>query len=531
MKKNALKILIVGILTLIFILLKQSNTYAQQVECIDSEDCGAVCDGKCAASCVWGTTHRVPIYRTCSCSSLVTSCACAWSQYCEENPFQTCTYVSDYEIQVLDSTCYWDKWCVDLYCGYSGCNLWSEWMPCQSNCWSWRWCITGTYMLDYKWCCGGDAPNVTPTPPAFEPECEATMPENISLALGTSSTLTVDVLTIIGIISEVNFSSNDINIATVNPVSDPNTPYNTTVIAGELLESTNITANVVMLGETRCSDSTNVTITPPGPWWQVKDADIFSAGNITSTIPSSCSLPICNPSFDLDGLGTFPGIPFYATFINLRLGGEISSKNWNVNSIFDSLKTYSYAYFAKQIETDTQVTTIPHALVEGSLFESEGVFSNGAYWYKFDNSSGESLTINSDVNVGSRKVILLVDGSNLYINGKINLTDGEGLFMTIVGESTQGNNGNIFINENIGDSSSPEIEGLYFADNQIFTGIGNKQLHVRGSLAGLEGIILQRDLDDNTETPSEFIEFAPDQLFLIPNNLRQRNLYWKEVQP
>jgi hypothetical protein len=82
---------------------------------------------------------------------------------------------------------------------------------------------------------------------------------------------------------------------------------------------------------------------------------------------------------------------------------------------------------------------------------------------------------------------------------------------------------------------------MYFADEQILTGTGDTQLRVRGSLVGLgeqggvyhqnQGIILERELADNTQTPAEFIEFAPDQTILFPPSLGVRSIVWREVAP
>lgn len=43
----------------------------------------------------------------------------------------------------------------------------------------------------------------------------------------------------------------------------------------------------MMGGSSRCSDSILVIVTPPGAWWQVKDSDVASGGDITLLIYSS----------------------------------------------------------------------------------------------------------------------------------------------------------------------------------------------------------------------------------------------------
>ena len=91
---------------------------------------------------------------------------------------------------------------------------------------------------------------------------------------------------------------------------------------------------------------------PPAAWWQVKDADITTNGNISSKIPSGCTLPGCNPVFGLDGLGGFPGVVVYGgdsfDFSGTTGSGanQVSSKNWLANASYLG-KTYGSAYFSK----------------------------------------------------------------------------------------------------------------------------------------------------------------------------------------
>jgi hypothetical protein len=62
--------------------------------------------------------------------------------------------------------------------------------------------------------------------------------------------------------------------------------------------------------------------------------------------------------------------------------------------------------------------------------------ANGYYWYKFDGrQTGLDLNLNSAANLGSRKVILLVDNADANIMGNINLTKGSGFFMMVEMES------------------------------------------------------------------------------------------------
>ncbi|MBI3289799.1 hypothetical protein HYZ78_00200 [Candidatus Microgenomates bacterium] len=118
---------------------------------------------------------------------------------------------------------------------------------------------------------------------------------------------------------------------------------------------------------------------------------------------------------------------------------------------------------------------------------------------------------------------------NLTIQGRINLNDGDGFFMTIVG-------GNINVDDGVSHPNQPALEGAYFAGGNFATGTGGSanddQLYIRGSVAASGSINLQRDLgDDNQTKPGEFIEFAPDLIFTYPRELGEGNFIWHEIAP
>jgi hypothetical protein len=242
-------------------------------------------------------------------------------------------------------------------------------------------------------------------------------------------------------------------------------------------------------------------------WWQAKDADISTNGSIGSKLPAG-------QSFVLNGSGGYPGVVSYGASINLA-AGTVSSTGWLANTLINVTKIYDSAFFANQIPADTVIN-------DSSLLPSlGGVASNGYYWYRYNGAtSGSNFTISSNLNVGNKKVILLVDQANLNINGNISLTDSSGFFMAIV-------DGHIVVNPTVTD-----LEGIYEADNQFRTGVSANQLRVRGSVASYGGVFLERDLGaGNATTPSEFFEYAPDQIMLFPPALGIRKMNWKEVAP
>lgn len=285
---------------------------------------------------------------------------------------------------------------------------------------------------------------------------------------------------------------------------------------------------------TNACGTTQSSACPQVGWWQVKDADVASSGDIISKAPSGVK-------FNLDGPGGFPGVVSYTGTASLNFGGGtagFSTTNWLAETSTTSTKVYDSKYFANQIPADVTFNSFGANGAYGNFFESGGTLSNGYYWYRYDGSlSGLDFMIASAMNLGSRKVILIVDNANLYIGGNINLTKGSGFFMAIAGKNSAGEKGNIYVLPSVGGGVSPNLEGIYLADGTFYTGTGGVQLdpklYVRGSVAAYGGVSMQRDLGGtaNATTPAEFFEYAPDQVMLFPSALGVRKMNWKEVAP
>ncbi len=285
-----------------------------------------------------------------------------------------------------------------------------------------------------------------------------------------------------------------------------------------------ITSSVTMNGSVHCSDISTITVTPPGPWWQVKDGDVTTNGNLYAGMPFIEGL-----TFDLAGSGGYPGVPVYGGASDLTTI-DVSETGWLANSHYSSYKLFNSNYFINSIPAGTVINNVPDITVDGSFFESGGTPSYGYYWYVYDGTStGLDLSITSSANLGSRKVILIVKGANLNIGGDINLTKGSGFFLAV-------SSGNINISPSVGGGGTPNLEGVYVADGSFQTGTGgiksDSQLWLRGTVAA-GGFNLQRDLGDtlNSTTPSELFEFAPDQELLFPIKLSYYPGAWREVAP
>lgn len=269
------------------------------------------------------------------------------------------------------------------------------------------------------------------------------------------------------------------------------------------------------------------------PWWHVVDGDVITNGNIISMIPSSCALPGCNPLFGLEGLGGFPGVPIYGGSSAEFGEGEVSSTGWSANTESLFGKIYDYDFFSRLVRSDVTLTEIDSPSVNGGFFTSGGAPSRGFVWYHFDGNVLGDLTINSSVNMpGDRKVVVLVEDADLYINDRINVVDGTGFMMFIVGKADSGTKGNIYVHEDVSHPVEKEIEGVFLAEGQFRTGEGDNQLHIRGMVAAYGGIVLERDLEgDNADEPAEVFEFAPDFILNFPRDLTFKRLRWKEVAP
>jgi hypothetical protein len=137
-----------------------------------------------------------------------------------------------------------------------------------------------------------------------------------------------------GSVSNVTFSSANPSIVSVSPASDSTSSYQTTG-TGVSVGSTSITANVYMGGVFKCTDNSSVSVISPDPWWQVKDADVSTNGDLNSDVPASAGL-----FFDDIGAGGYPGVPSYGDTTNLN-GANVSETGWLVNSSVTNSKVYN----------------------------------------------------------------------------------------------------------------------------------------------------------------------------------------------
>lgn len=368
-------------------------------------------------------------------------------------------------------------------------------------------------------------------PPAT-PQCTIQLdPDESFISSGVEQTLTATTTSSNGTIGYVTFESLNTGIATVDPSSDSSVVYSTGV-TGLSEGSTVIVASGYMSGVPVCVDTSTVNVTSSKPWWQAKDMDIMAAiGNIFSAIPLSC-VGSCSPTLILDGTGGFPGVAVYGGELGIG-SGDLSSTEWDANTNVSLNQSYTYDYFESQIPSDVTINEITTSEIQGSYFTSNGTETDGYYWFHFDGETLGDLTIQSEANIGNRKVVLLVNGGNLNIDARITVTNG--FFGAFVGENSSNDKGDIIIDETVTHPVQPSLEGVFFADGEFMTGTGGAEnddwLYIRGSVAAMGGINLERDLSDNSDQPAEYFEFAPEFMLLFPKELRARTFRWEEVAP
>jgi hypothetical protein len=204
-----------------------------------------------------------------------------------------------------------------------------------------------------------------------------------------------------------------------------------------------------------------------------------------------------------------------------------------------STEPYSYDYYWKKLPTGL-IPATANSYTDLQVGGAESPVASGYFWYQHNgpltlgNASIPTMTLTN------RRVILFVDG-DLTIQAKIKVSKGTGAFYAIV-------SGDIVVDPAVGHTpiagyteTDADIEGLFYAEGEFSSGTtdttpgdysddNDLQLHIRGSVAA-GGFNLQRVLANNSNTPAEVFEFAPDMVVGWPPYLTTKSTSWREVQP
>lgn len=388
----------------------------------------------------------------------------------------------------------------------------------------------------WTWTCNGSDGGTNASCSEVKPSCTLSLTASAySIPIGSQSNLTANTTPLNGTISKVDFSEIG-GHSTLNPTTDGNpTGGFTSSATGVSVGNSNINAVATMNdGLTTCSNNITIIVTTVSPWWQVKDGDVVTNGDLNSTVPSGYY-------FNTVGAGGFPGVPVYGGSTNLT-AVLVSVKGWLVNSVYNSSKVYNSSYFINSVPDDVSLSsgTLGQLgpIVTQSDFDNPPTPIYGYYWYQYDPSlnGGADLIFSGNIDIGSKKVILIVKGADTYLTGKINLTKGSGFFMLIAGVNSGGTKGNIIVDSGVGGGAGANLEGIYVADGQFSTGTTgtetDSQLWIRGSVVSYGGFNLQRHLgNSNNTTAAELFEYAPDLELLYPSKLGARSINWQEVAP
>ncbi|OGM60528.1 hypothetical protein A2892_00710 [Candidatus Woesebacteria bacterium RIFCSPLOWO2_01_FULL_39_10b] len=444
-------------------------------------------------------------------------------------------FVSEYQLQVDNEPSFsapyvYNSWwqssaffqCSDGMCNYTTWGLTSNRtyygrVRTRGVCTTSNWGYTGGLWNSCAWC-------------TFN-----LLPANTVIELMTTDQLwatNIDKPTNIAI-DRVNFSSSNTSIASVNPGSDGSSPYRTDVYGeGVSPPDATINASMVMEGRPICDDSSQVSVINPPPWFQVENGDVLSGGDVISQIAGGCPLnsPPCDPYLVKNTSGTpeeAAGIPSAGRGGNVSwgAGNGPSRPGWVVEGSDYGGDTYTYQFLRDKIPTSVSLASLGPTVTESNLLSGGTEYPSGSgyYYYQYSNPSDLTLTDgDASLNIGSRKVVVFVQGGSVKIDKNINLTDGTGLLLLIT-------DGNITVDESV-----TEMEGLYFAQRDFLTTDvqgSDLTLLLRGSVVSQGTLVMDRDLPNNAITPAETFKFAPDLLMNFPASLGERHARFRELAP
>jgi len=331
-------------------------------------------------------------------------------------------------------------------------------------------------------------------------------PDVINLQTGSSEIITGNVSVQNGSVNQVNFSSSNPDVASIDPLFDGDSPYRTQV-TGEGQGSAEISASVSLSPSGSCStvNPANIAVSAAG-WFQTQGGTIHTEGNLSNDIPTTAVDK--NMSIAQDG---FPGVISHQSTTEANFGEGYPSNDdashWLAKSTYQGKNFGSWTFFEKKYPVEMETENF-----DGTLPGSDGIYYSG---------SDKTLQGSWSVPAG-RWILVLVDGN---ITIPVDISVPEGSFLGIV------SSGNISFTDAVS-----QVEGMFIANNSINTGSTNTQFQGEGLFAASQ-FVLSRDLGDidNPITPAELFTFRPD--FLINSykdadySLWWFDFKWEEIAP
>lgn len=297
-------------------------------------------------------------------------------------------------------------------------------------------------------------------------------------------------------------------------------------------------------------------------WWGTAGGGAAASAAIKSDLPSwAPSYGSFPPTFVSNDLSGTPGLVIGSTFTGFD-PNQANSRSW----LLSGLPSWSSA-IAKQ--ENTYNAMLDRATIKSTTYAvGVGVVGSQGTWDSLVSGAGVGnrltladgtvvtllrrsgdLSFTNPITVGGNKVVLFVDG-NVTISGTISAS-GTGMLALITA-------GNISVAPTVGDSTTlldpltgytvnfnpsgnsgvdiraagytPHLTGVFFAAGTFSTGavdsaLGRyRMLRIDGSVIGLEGVSLQRDV--RGPYPAEYVSFRPDYTY----NLHQIGFRKKEYQ-
>ena len=272
-------------------------------------------------------------------------------------------------------------------------------------------------------------------------------------------------------------------------------------------------------------------------WWQTEGAGVACVnGTARGTLPYLPPTPTVMLNITpTDQPTPAPGAAWSRDAVLSCKQVNIQNSYWNTKNWITEGVTYT-GFLSSSLPTLYGYNGIVGRLLEGvvpSPYTGNGsdlqsvldLYSEptieGAIYFKTSNV----ITISS-LDVGTKKFVLIVDNS-VSITDSTKVSPG-GLLVILA-------QGDITIGPTVGDTTNPktrpaDISGLFVADGRFLTGTGLNTLHIKGTVAGMQGVFLQRQVQSN-EFPAEFFEYDPEQVYRLPQLLRRKKINPDELIP
>jgi hypothetical protein len=367
------------------------------------------------------------------------------------------------------------------------------------------------------------------------PTCTANLsPDSLTIVQGEpGGTVVVNPNAQNGTIDRIEFSFSPVGYASTD--TTPCTAACSKTVSGDNVGNTDLKATVYLKDITSyadatsdCDETTSITVTPPGPWFQTKGGDVHAQGEFSSQIPGI--LPEVDRLFSL-ALDSYPGVVSYLTG-DADFGQGTTS--WLANSPFITGKS-GYTYFYHKLDSPA----VDNFSCEPACpAPPSGVTT---IYYSADNVT---IAANNPWAIpANTKVVVLVNGDlTITLNQNKRVTVPVGSFLAFIVKRNINLDGNVGVKQ--AGNITPILQGMYSADGVFNTyasdlqGMGNGFRFVGAGLVYAKGgFNLGRDLKDdctgicNATTPSELFIFRPDLVINTPKELWYSKISWVEVAP